>query len=1152
MPDEAPPVVAIVVASDPGPWFEESLAALGNQDYPNLSVLVVDAGSLRNPAGRVARVLPSAFVRRVEQNKGFGATANDALTAVRGASHLLFCHDDVAPAPDAVRRMVEEAYRSNAGVVAPKLVAWNEPSRLLQVGLGADKYASPIARVESGEIDQSQHDEVREVFAAPGGCTLVRADLFETLGGFDEEMSLFGEDVDFSWRAQIAGARVVVAPAARVRHLEATAGGVRRRPDKRTLQRRHELRAVLKNYGFFRRYIVLAQLAVLSVLEAVYAVATGDRERARSIGTAWRWNMRRARHIHRARRAVRKARRLPDRVVCAQQMRSQRLRLFIHAQIHSRGGRAGTRAEHPSLARTQAWIRDRSRGRTEAFIVVAVLIAVLAIGLRGPIAGSLPLVGGFAGFPSATSLLGSLFGGWRSAGETHLTSAPTAFGFLGFGGVIFAGAMGTLQKVLVLGSIALGGIGAGRLMAPFGSTRARLVAAICYLAMPLVWNDFSKGDLQAIVVFAAAPFLFARLARAARFEPFAITCPTGVEMVGFGLLVAIAGSFAPIFFPITVFVTLMVAVGSLVAGKVAGVRRMLAVAGAGCGIAFVMTLPWAVGFLESGARWSVVSGALGLPGDAEGLSKLLRFEIGPMGAGLLGIGTLAAAVFPLVVARGPRLAHATRWWIVALGGFALAWAGSNGWLGAGGGETGALLTVPAVGVSACVALGMVAFEQDLPGFRFGWRQLATVAAAGLAVVGVVPFLAWSLEGRYSLPTIGYEQVLTFIQPATNPGSPGATAGPYRVLWLGQPGALPMTSWQIAPGYAAGLTANGLPDATRLWPSPSPGATNGMIDDVAEATSGRTVNLGHALAKYGVRYIVVPTAAAPVLTGIQSARALPPPPGLVSSLVLQQDLEALPNEGGANVFVNSAWSPADYMAAPAGAASPPLSFLAGGPGAALEIILFLLAAGIMLKRRVRPRSQRGLDPARSSSAGTAPAPRRAAAGHAHRKVEPPPEPSASGVPPPTSDGSSGTADRSGPARDPDLAPIAVVGLQPEVTVQSSDNDRADGAVARSEPVARAEPPEAAEPVQQAPRVELSEPAGLDMPPEPREAAEVVEVASVRPRAARKCPTVAPSSSAPTRSKRATDSPSAKKASAATRSGGTRRRPRESGRAEEGQP
>src|SRR5205807_5595242 len=99
-----------------------------------------------------------------------------------------------------------------------------------------------------GELDQEQHDAVRDVFAVPDVCLLVRADLFATLGGFDPLMTQHGDDVDLCWRAQLAGARVLVAPAARVRHLEALA---RRRPveaDRRArYEARNRLRAVLKN-----------------------------------------------------------------------------------------------------------------------------------------------------------------------------------------------------------------------------------------------------------------------------------------------------------------------------------------------------------------------------------------------------------------------------------------------------------------------------------------------------------------------------------------------------------------------------------------------------------------------------------------------------------------------------------------------------------------------------------------------------------------------------------------------------------------------------------------------------------------------------------------------------------------------------------------
>src|SRR5579875_4013156 len=70
----APPVVAVVVASDPGSWFEESLSAFGAQAYPNLSVPVIDAGR-DDVTARVAAILPTAYVRRLDRPRPFGVAA---------------------------------------------------------------------------------------------------------------------------------------------------------------------------------------------------------------------------------------------------------------------------------------------------------------------------------------------------------------------------------------------------------------------------------------------------------------------------------------------------------------------------------------------------------------------------------------------------------------------------------------------------------------------------------------------------------------------------------------------------------------------------------------------------------------------------------------------------------------------------------------------------------------------------------------------------------------------------------------------------------------------------------------------------------------------------------------------------------------------
>ena len=171
MDRQVPAVVAVVVTTDPGPWFDEALCSLATQDYEELSVLVLaTSGDATEITERVGRVLPDAFVRHLPGRPGYAAATNEALAMVEGAAFYLLCHDDVALDPDAVHRLVEESFRSNAGVVSPKFVNWDDPSILLHVGMGCDKTGAVVDRILEGEVDHGQHDAVRDVFVAPSGC----------------------------------------------------------------------------------------------------------------------------------------------------------------------------------------------------------------------------------------------------------------------------------------------------------------------------------------------------------------------------------------------------------------------------------------------------------------------------------------------------------------------------------------------------------------------------------------------------------------------------------------------------------------------------------------------------------------------------------------------------------------------------------------------------------------------------------------------------------------------------------------------------------------------------------------------------------------------------------------------------------------------
>ncbi|HZY07294.1 MAG TPA: glycosyltransferase, partial [Ilumatobacteraceae bacterium] len=175
----APPVVAVMVVFDPGSWFDEVLEGLADQDYANLKCLFLIVGDPGDVPDRVRDRVPNAFVRAVGNVAGYGAVANEVLRLVEGDNGFFcFLHDDVALDPGAIRLLVEEMYRSNAGIVGPKLVSWEDPGVLQHVGMGVDRFGEIDSFVEEGEVDQEQHDAVRDVFALPSACMLIRADLF--------------------------------------------------------------------------------------------------------------------------------------------------------------------------------------------------------------------------------------------------------------------------------------------------------------------------------------------------------------------------------------------------------------------------------------------------------------------------------------------------------------------------------------------------------------------------------------------------------------------------------------------------------------------------------------------------------------------------------------------------------------------------------------------------------------------------------------------------------------------------------------------------------------------------------------------------------------------------------------------------------------
>jgi len=844
---------------------------------------------------------------------------------------------------------------------------------------------------------------------------LVRADLFRALGGFDPDIELFGEDVDLCWRAQVAGARVIVAPAARVRHVQVARSGSGTVGDTELLRRRHELRAVLKNYDALRRLVVVLDLAAGSLAEMAVASLRGERERSKRVADAWWWNWRHRRSLRRARKALAVVRQRPDRVVARMLSRGDRRTALEPSPVSSALPLAPVVTALEPRSRPDEDLEPAriasSRNRAvmphrTGWALIAVAVVVL-FGVRNLVTGHLPMVGQLLAFPAPSALLRDFFGGWHDAGWQTTGPASPGFGLVGLAGAILFGSTAQVEKLLVLGPILVGAIGMHRLLRAIGSSRARLAGTIAYLGLPLVWNGIAAGDLQALVTFAGMPFVMSRLCRATGLGPFSPPQdPQGrrgflAEVIPFGLLLAVMAGLAPPSLVAVVVLALAIVLGAAVTGHLAAVGRALGVTAGALAVAFLCCLPWSLTFLQPGARWSVLSGARGARGEVGGVLRLLRFDVGPVGAGWLVWGIPLGAALALFVARDERLDWATRWWVAALATVAVAYAAAVGWLGAGGGATLVLLAPGACCLAGAVGLGVAAFEVDLAKTRFGWRQNLSAGAAVCLVVGLFPTLASSVDGRSSLPSVGYEQLLSWTAP--RPGAPG-----FDVLWLGDPAAVPAPCWQIRPGLAFAVSEDGLPDGRRLWPSANPGVGATVEADLERAESGLTVQLGAELARAGIRYLILPGAIAPILPGVQAPPLAPPPPSLVQALEAQGDLRQLPTEAGVIAFENAAWTGADSLSA--GAVVPLVATGGGTPSwlrelgvaAGLLAVALGIAEGVARRRRRRRFARPAAAPpgggsARrddGSSGGGAPPPGEDAPEDAAQRAEPASEPEAS--------------------------------------------------------------------------------------------------------------------------------------------------------------
>lgn len=278
-------------------------------------VLLIDNGSGDGSAQQLAERFPDVPLLALTTNGGYTGGNNRGFERVLAeARHefVLVLNNDTLVPDGLIERLVQEMEEHpGAGIVQPRLVGF-DGATIENAGFEMDRNGATWPRGR-GEAPGSSFDAT-SFFYASGACMLVRTEVLRALRGFDERYFMYNDDVDFSWRARIAGWGIRLVDDARCLHAESLTAGTA--PEKIAIIWRNRFATLLKCYGIAR---LLTRVPFAILATGLFALATAVNQRdARFVPLflkAVGWNVARLGSTMRERSALRAIRKARDRDV---------------------------------------------------------------------------------------------------------------------------------------------------------------------------------------------------------------------------------------------------------------------------------------------------------------------------------------------------------------------------------------------------------------------------------------------------------------------------------------------------------------------------------------------------------------------------------------------------------------------------------------------------------------------------------------------------------------------------------------------------------------------------------------------------------------------------------------------------------------------
>ena len=217
--------VAVVILNWNGKGFlEKFLPSLFNS-LPSYAELIVADNASTDGSKEAVNNEKIQWIQ-LDKNYGFTGGYNRAFEKLDGYKYYVLINSDIEITEGWLETLTDFMEKHpEVSACQPKILSYANNDHFEYAGAAGgfiDRWGFPLCRgriLSCIEEDKGQYDSPIQCFWASGACMVVRSDVWRRLGGLDEEFFAHMEEIDFCWRASLAGGQIWCVPQSKVYHV---------------------------------------------------------------------------------------------------------------------------------------------------------------------------------------------------------------------------------------------------------------------------------------------------------------------------------------------------------------------------------------------------------------------------------------------------------------------------------------------------------------------------------------------------------------------------------------------------------------------------------------------------------------------------------------------------------------------------------------------------------------------------------------------------------------------------------------------------------------------------------------------------------------------------------------------------------------------